>query len=217
MRPVLFGIVVVFLLHSVVSAQSTRAERSGRRALLPRAEEIALARSAAPASVSDAASIYVLTDSGFVLAVRGSSDAACYVSRSWSLSIEPHCFDAEGAATLMRMEMQTVELLHAGVSHDSAQRRVNADLAEGRLRLPRRPAMSYMMSAAQVLYNDTGNRVGAWQPHLMIYYPFLRTAELGMRTPDIAAAIVTDEGTAKSSIMIVVKEAVKVRPETAAR
>ena len=64
--------------------------RVGPRKTLPRAEEIALARSAAPASVSDSASVWVFTDTGYVLAERGSNGNACYVSRSWPTSIEPH-------------------------------------------------------------------------------------------------------------------------------
>jgi hypothetical protein len=63
-----------------------------------------------------------------------------------------------------------------------------------------------MMSAHQVLYNDDGVRVGAWQPHVMIYYPFLRTADIGMQTPDMKAAVIASEGRADASIMIVVKE-----------
>ena len=204
-------IVVALMAWSAsAGAQSApKAVRTGRRAPIPLAEEISLARSAAPASVSDSATIFVLTDTGYVVAARGAWKSACYVDRSWSLSIEPHCFDPEGAATIMPMHMRKSELLHQGRTEAEADTEINAALAEGRFRLPLRPAMSYMMSAHQVLYDDDGTRVGAWQPHLMIYYPFLRTADIGMQTPDMKAAIIAFEGRADASIMIVVKDFIK--------
>ena len=67
--------------------------------------------------------------------------------------------------------------------------------------------MSYMMSPDQVLYSDEGRNVGRWQPHLMIYYPHLSAADLGLAgEPSTAAATVVDEGCAVSNIMIVVKD-----------
>jgi hypothetical protein len=187
------------------------ASRTGRRPLLPRAEEIALARSAAPPAVSDSATVHVLADSGYVVAERGTNGVECYVSRSWPDALEPHCFDAEGAATIMRIEMHQVELLHGGMSVVDADRQIGADLAAGRFRLPRRPALSWMMSGGQVLINDEGRRAGRWQPHLMIYYPFLGAAELGLTTPNPTVAMLAGGGAATSSIIVVVREFVQPR------
>jgi hypothetical protein len=202
---------MVFLLlltgpMAAAHSQSAAPSRTGPRPLLDRAQEIALARSAAPAHVSDSAAVYVLADSAYVEAVPGSNGVACYVSRSWPGSLEPHCFDQEGATTVMRIQMRRTELLHRGVSDGEADRRIGADLAAGRLRLPRRPAMSYMMSAAQVLVNDAGRATGRWQPHLMIYYPYLSQADLGLGSPDPKTAMVAGPGTATSSILVVMRE-----------
>src|ERR1700749_4226092 len=46
--------------------------------------EIALARSAAPKSISDAAEVLVLTRSGYTTAVKGSNGFVCMVQRGWS-------------------------------------------------------------------------------------------------------------------------------------
>jgi hypothetical protein len=191
-------------------AQSFGTGQSGRRPLLPRAREIALARSAAPPAVSDSATIYVLGDREFELAVRGSNGNACYVSRSWIESLEPHCFDAEGAATVMQLEMQRVALLHQGRSLADADREIADGLASGRFRLPRRPALSYMMSAEQRLVGDDGRPVGSWRPHLMLYVPYITAAELGLgATPDTRTAIVDHEGKPLANIMIVVRDFVQ--------
>jgi hypothetical protein len=188
-----------------LDAQSATAGRAGKRSLLPAGQEIALARSAAPAGVTDSATVYVFTDQGYVVAARGTNGVACYVSRSWPESLEPHCYDAEGAETIMPMSMRRVELLHQGWSEADVDREIALGLADGRFRLPRRPAMSYMMSGGQVLYNDEGKRVGRWQPHLMIYYPFLTGPDLGLGATDPSTAILVDPGKPTSNMMIILR------------
>ncbi len=216
-RSVAYSLVLGSVLAALANAQDSRdARRAGPRKVLPAAHEIALARSAAPASVADSASVYVFTDSGYVLAARGTNGAACYVSRSWPASVEPHCFDSEGAATILPMHMREVELLHRGVPPAEAEREIGAGISSGHFRLPRRPAVSYMMSAAQELISDDGRPVGRWRPHVMIYYPFLED-EGGARTPDMKAAMITGARTASSSITLVVPEFVPVRQPVASR
>jgi hypothetical protein len=190
-----------------VMAQSVAAGRTGPRTLLPREREIALARTAAPAAVSQDATVMVLTERGFEVAVKGTSGVTCVVNRSHPLSLEPHCFDAEASATVLPMELRRTELLREGKSNEEIDREIAAGLLSGKYRLPRRPAMSYMMSSEQVLYNDEGQKVGKWEPHLMIFYPHLTSADLGLGgTPSTQAALVVDEGKAVSNIMILVKE-----------
>jgi hypothetical protein len=190
-----------------VAAQSVAAGRTGPRPLLPREREIALARTAAPAEVSRDATVMVFTERGFEVAVKGTSGVTCVVNRSHPGSLEPHCFDAEGSATVLPMELRRTELLREGKSNEEIDREIAAGLLSGKYRLPRRPAMSYMMSSEQVLYNDEGQKVGNWQPHLMIFYPHLTSADLGLGgRPSTQAAMVVDEGKAVSNIMIVVKD-----------
>ena len=185
----------------------------GPRLLLERDHEVRLARSAAPASVSAGARVWLLENGTYVVADSGGNGVECYVSRSWPESLEPHCFDEEGARTIMRLEMRAVELAHAGMAREEAARQLSVGLADGTFRLPQRPAVSWMMSSAQVLYNDTGRRVGAWQPHLMIYYPYLTAEGLGLGANDLAAGIVVDAGKPTSNLMIVVPAAVDPVPE----
>ncbi len=205
--PAIVGVVFI-LVAGPVAAQSAGSGQSGKRPLLPREREIALARSAGPASVTDAATIYVLGERGYVEAVKGSNGAACYVSRDWIESIEPHCFDPEGASTILPLAMHRVTLLHQGKTLAEANRDVADGLASGRFRLPRRPAMSYMLSAAQSLTSDDGTKVGAWQPHLMIYYPYWTAKDVGLseETPTIS---MSDPGKPTASLVIVVRDFVQ--------
>jgi hypothetical protein len=207
MRGDLAALMLVASLADILEAQSAGAGRAGPRTLLPRDREIALARTAAPAAVSRDATVMVLTERGFEVATRGTNGVTCVVNRSHPQSLEPHCFDAEASATILPMELRRTELLRDRKTGEEIDREIAAGLLSGKYRLPRRPAMSYMMSREQVLYSDDGRNVGRWHPHLMIYYPHLRSADLGLAgEPSIEAATVVDEGHAISNIMIVVKD-----------
>lgn len=181
---------------------------------LPLAEEVALARSAAPASVSEAATVLVLEEGGtrWVVAEEGSNGATCYVSRTWPGSLEPHCFDPEGSKSILPIHLRTLELGHAGASEEEIEREIEAGVRAGRFHYPARPAMSYMLSSAQQLVGDDGQPVGAWKPHLMIYWPGLTRADLGAAGdgPVVADSMVlVDEGTAEACLIIVYPEFVE--------
>lgn len=199
-------IVAVVLPGDIALAQSDAGTRGGKRALLAPAHEIALARSAAPREVSANATIYVLTDTGYAVAVAGTNGNACHVNRSWPESVEPHCFDREGAETVMAIELFRMARVQQGVAGAEIDRAIADGLRDGRFRLPRRPAMSYMMSGAQQLIGDDGKPAGRWQPHIMLYVPYMTGEELGLgNTPNPAAAIVVDPGKPLANIMVVVK------------
>jgi hypothetical protein len=205
------GDLAVLMLVATLAADTLGAQsaggRAGPRVLLPRDREVTLARSAAPSAVSGNATVMVLTDRGFELGAQGTNGVTCVVNRSHPQSLEPHCFDAEASATILPIELRRTELLREGKSAEDIDREIAAGLLSGKYRLPRRPAMSYMMSREQVLYSDDGRNVGRWQPHLMIYYPHLTSADLGLGDePSTEAATVVDEGQAVSNIMIVVKD-----------
>lgn len=208
MRPAMLCLAAALGTAAPALAQSYGGGQSGPRPLLPRAEEIALARSAAPAVMSDSATIYVLTATGYEVAVTGTNGGACYVSRDWLDSLEPHCFDAEGARTILPMAMRRVELLHQGRSRDEADREVADGLLDGRFQLPARPVLSYMLSSAQRLVSDDGRPVGAWKPHVMIYYPYWSDA--GAAGPDV---VLVDAGKPTATLVVVVPSFVEPRTD----
>lgn len=188
-----------------LAAQAYGAGGSGTPPLLPRAREIALARSAAPAAVSADATILVLERGGYVVAREGTNGVTCYVGRSWPQAIEPHCFDEEGSATILRIHLREAELREQGQTREAIDATIGRELLDGRLRLPRRPVMSYMMSSAQELYNDDGEYVGPWKPHLMIYLPYATNADFGLgETPATEAAFVVDAGKPTANVVVVV-------------
>lgn len=196
-------------------AQSAEtAIRYGDPVRLPLAEEIALARSAAPAAVSADATVLVLEDGGtrWVTAVEGTNGSTCYVDRTWEGSVEPICFDPEGSRTTLQIHLARSQMGLAGASGAEIDRAIEEALAAGRLRHPSRPAMSYMLSSGQVLYNDEGKRVGAWKPHLMLYWPGLTKADVGGSGdgPLVGSSVIVyDEGTDDAMLIIVQPEFVE--------
>jgi hypothetical protein len=205
MRLRVVGIVVMLAVQTIVAvpARGQTPAPSALPPLLPRDREIVLARSAAPPDVSAPARVLVLERGGFVEAESGTSGVTCLVNRSHHASLEPHCYDAEGSRTVLPYHLKEAELREQGLGKDEIARRLAEELGAGRLRPPARPAMTYMMSPHQVLY-DGERRVGAWRPHLMIYVPFITAADLGLGdTPSLSAAAVSDPGTPWANIMIV--------------
>jgi len=206
-RVIVGGMLLVTATGAGLAAQAAGAGQSGRRALLPREREIALARSAAPPSVSAEARVLVLTDSGYVEGAPGTNGVTCLVNRSWVRSLEPECFDAEAAATVMLAEIYRTEQYHRGRPTEEVAREVGQRLGDGRLRLPRRPALVYMMSSGQQLVADDGRAVGSWRPHLMLSVPYLTNADLGMPdSPEMRAGFVSDPGKPWATLIIPLRD-----------
>jgi hypothetical protein len=179
--------------------------RSGTRPALPIAEEIALARSAAPSAVSAKARVWAWNGNTYSVADSGSSVVNCYVGRPWVGAIEPHCFDEEASATIFPIQRRRVELYAQGLKEADVERRVADAIVQGDLKLPKRPAMTYMMSAAQHLVNGEGVAVGAWQPHLMIYYPNLTGESVGLPGFVSEVGFVENPGKPFAALVIPVK------------
>jgi len=144
--------------------------------LMPRDQEIAMARSAAPASISAAAEIWVLERDGYAAAESGGNGFVCLVERSWSASVDdpefwnprlraPICFNAAAARYLVPLlKLKTRAVLE---SHSKKAMAERVHQALDRRELPALPAgaMCFMMSRAGYL----GDQNGHWHPHLMFF------------------------------------------------
>ena len=171
---------------AVASAQAAPAASRFpvRPALLPEAEEIRLAESAAPREISSRADIYVLRAAGPVKVRNGTSGAACFVARDLHEgSRYPICYDAEGSRTLMQQELMELRLRMEGKTESEVKQEVAAAWAAGRLRTPTKTSIAYMMSPHQVLFtspDSSGRRVGEWKPHVMISAPNAKLEDFGL-------------------------------------
>ena len=140
--------------------------------------EIALARSAAPASISDAAEVMVLRRNGYETAVKGTNGFTCLVERSWAQGTDeaefwnpkmraPHCFNAEATKSFAPIYLMKTKLVLAGKSRSEIAQAISAALDQKEIPALEPGAMAYMMSKQQYL-NDDGK---SWRPHTMFYSP----------------------------------------------
>lgn len=190
------------LVEAGPAAAQSAATRNGPRPVLPRAAEVALARSAAPASISDGSRVWAFTGTTYVVADSGQTGVNCYVGRPWSGSLEPHCFDAEGAATVLPIQIRRIELYAAGRTETAVEAEIAQGILSGRFRLPSRSAVTYMMSAAQNLVTGPGTPIGAWRPHLMIYQPFVTAEAVGLAKGGGGVMLVENSGMALAALII---------------
>lgn len=176
--------------------------------LLPRAEEIRLARSAAPAEQSARASVLVLKRGGYEVAHQGDNGWTCYVSRSRIVSLEPICYDPEASRTILPVRLRRAELVEQGVPVVEARERVAEEIAAGKYPAPERPAMAFMMSSGQVLYSDGGQRAGAWKPHMHVFMPWLSADDLDLGEGGSIGGVVTmaDPDDLTASLVVVLPD-----------
>ncbi|MEQ9104464.1 MAG: hypothetical protein RIE53_07170 [Rhodothermales bacterium] len=99
--------------------------------VLDAAQEEALARSAAPAQVSQDAALWLLVDGAFREVSPGTNGNACVVMRSFPESLEPVCYDAEGAKTILPIEIRRFQLRNAGHDWPSIDRTILTEIEKG--------------------------------------------------------------------------------------
>jgi len=140
--------------------------------------EIALARTAAPKSISADATVMVLERHGYETAVKGNNGFVCIVERAWMSPFDhpefwnpknrsPICYNPAAARSILPYTFKRTELVLGGLSKPQILDRIKAAVAGKELPTPEPGAMSYMMSKEQYL-NDA---VGHWYPHLMFHIP----------------------------------------------
>jgi hypothetical protein len=148
------------------------------------ADEAALARSAAPASIAGDADILTLGARGYETAAKGKNGFVCLVQRSWAMGFDdpqfwnpklraPICFNAAAARTVLPAYLERTEWVLAGVSRADLAARTKARLAANAA--PEPGAMAYMLSKQQFL-NDAD---GHWHPHLMFFLAHVEGAAWG--------------------------------------
>jgi hypothetical protein len=183
--------------------------------LMSRDDEVALARSAAPANISGRATIKVLTESGYAVERKGDNGFVCMVMRGWAAPTytpdqfrdlvydptvrAPICFDAGAALMVMPYYELRSKLAMEGHTPDQIAQRVEAAHARGEL--PRRDSVSfaYMWSANQHL----GPGIGHWHPHMMVFSPYYKNAMLGGNEFGTPLPIVTDDGGTPFAVVVI--------------
>lgn len=169
--------------------------------LLPKDREIAIARSAGPASIREKADIYVLKRGGFELAKKGGNGFACLITREDEGSFEPQCFDPEGVASLLPVALEKAKLYEQGKSGAEVAAAIGEGYASGKFRAPRRGGVTYMLSTENKVFN--GEKIIAYPPHVMVMAPYVTNADIGADFSDPALPWVLNEGRPDAYVIVV--------------
>jgi hypothetical protein len=136
--------------------------------------EIALARTAAPPSISQGAEILVLGPTGYTTAVKGSNGFVCLVERAFAASTDfseffnpknrsPNCVNAAAARSYLPTIFLRTKLVIEGRTRPEIAKAIAAAFDAKQLPTLEPGAMAYMMSKEQYLNDGAKN----WHPHLM--------------------------------------------------
>jgi len=162
--------------------------------------EIALARSAAPDSVSAHATVKVLRPSGYKVAVQGDNVFVCIVMRGWGPDVytctapdlvyyaklrASICFNPVASQTVLVLQELRARLGIEGKTPDQIAGGVQAAYARG--------AENGDGGIWVHLSCGPGPGVGAWHPHMIVYIPYYENAMLGGNQLGGALPIVGDD------------------------
>jgi hypothetical protein len=170
-------------------------------------EEIALARSAAPTSISADAEVMVLGQHGYETAIKGKNGFVCLVERAWFATFDdpnfwnphtrgPDCYNHAAATSVLPVSLERTQWILSGLSKDEIMTRSQSSAAA---RVPpAQGSVGYMMSKQQHLGDD-----GHWHPHVMLFQPHTATAAWGANLPG-SPFFASDGGTASEATIFVV-------------
>lgn len=160
--------------------------------------EIALARSAAPDSISRDADVLVLGRHGFETAVKGKNGFVCIVGRGWTSAADedywnpkvrvPICLNAAAARTYLLRVTKITDLALAGQTLTQVNESIAAALVRKELPPMEPGAMCYMMGKQ----GYGGDIAPHWPPHLMFFYSDTDPAIWGANLPGSPIVAVAD-------------------------
>jgi len=173
--------------------------------------EIALARSAAPESISRDAEVVVLGRHGFGTAVKGKNGFVCIVGRSWTSAADadfwdakvrvPMCVNAPAARSYLLRVTKETEWGLAGRTQAQITEAITAAFAKKELPPMEPGAMCYMMSKE----GYGGDSSPHWPSHLMFFYSDIDPAIWGANLPGSPVVAVNDPVEHLTQFVVVVQ------------
>ena len=152
-----------------------------------REDEIALARTAAPPSISADADVLVLGSHGYETAAKGTNGFVCFIERSWAADFAdpefwnpklraPNCFNPAAARTQLPRYLKRTEWVLAGATKEQIIERTKAAVASHSFKPLEAGAFSFMLSKHGYVSDVVA---GPWLPHVMFFIPHGAGRQLG--------------------------------------
>jgi len=179
----LFVCLLVFL--PLIAAQATKPTAYPAMApveqyrIANREDEIALARTAAPPSISADAEVLVLGSHGYETAVKGKNGFVCFVERSWTAGFDdrqfwnpklraPNCFNPQAVHSVLPQYLERTTWVLAGDTRQQMIEKARAAFARHHFVTPEAGSISFMLSKQGYVSDDAG---GPWLPHVICFIP----------------------------------------------
>ena len=179
--------------------------------MVDQSAEIALARSAAPESISRDAEVRVLRRHGFETAVEGKNGFVCIVERSWTAAADadfwnpkvrvPMCLNAAAARSYLLWDLKATDLILAGRTKAQMEEAIVAAADKKELPAMEAGAMCYMMSKQ----GYGGDSAPHWPSHLMFFYSQTDPATWGANLPGSPVMGMTDPRLHVTSFVVAVE------------
>lgn len=178
-----------------------------------RNSEIALARSAAPESISREAKVMVLGRHGYETAIEGKNGFVCLVERSWTAPPEdpnfwnpklraPICFNAPAVRSRLPRTIKKTDLILAGRTKAQMMETITTAVDKRELPAMEPGAMCYMLSKNGYL----SDRDGHWHPHLMFFVSQADPAAWGAGLPGSPIIAFNDTWERLTTFLVPVRE-----------
>jgi len=178
-----------------------------------RSAEIALARSAAPDSISHDAEVLVLGRHGYETAVQGKNGFVCVVERAWMSPIDdpnfwnpklrgPLCLNPAAAHSYLPRTIKRTDLILAGRTKAQMVEIMTAAIDKKELPAMEPGAMCYMLSKQGYLSDSAGH----WHPHLMFFFSQADPATWGAGLPGSPVLAFNDTWEHLTTFLVPVRE-----------
>lgn len=141
--------------------------------------EVALARSAAPPSVSTDAEVLVFGKNGYEVAVKGRNGFVCFVERAWTAGFDdpefwnpksraPNCFNPPAVRSVLPQYIERSKWVAAGLTKSQMVEKARSAFDSHQFTMPEAGSFSFMLSKDGYLNDDAA---GPWLPHVMFFVP----------------------------------------------
>lgn len=184
--------------------------------MMPQDVEVSLAKSAAPASISEHATIKVFTSSGFRVVHEGDNGFVCIVMRGFTgaptftplpvrtyIAYDPKtrapiCFDPQAARSVLPYYEFKNKLGLEGKTPEQIAEAVQAAYKNGVIPERHEVSFAYMWSADQIL-----GPAGHWYPHMMVYAPEYDNSMLGNNPFGSHLPVVGDDAGTPFAVLVI--------------
>ena len=179
------SVIPILLLAALARADEKKADRYPAMAppeqyrMASAQDEIALARSAAPPSISADAEVLVLGKRGYEVAVKGKNGFVCLVQRSWTAGLDdpefwnpklraPDCLNPPAVRSVLPQYLKRTESVLSGATRQKLVEEARSAFSNHTFGPPEPGSFAFMLSKGGYLSDDSA---GPWLPHVMLFVP----------------------------------------------